>query len=57
MSRIEEASSYLEAVSVWIQKSTLAELPLRLREIARNLESLAHGAEIELSKPKEPDDY
>lgn len=57
MSRIEEASSYLEAVSVGIQKSTLAELPLRLREIARNLESLAHGAEIELSKPKEPDDY
>ena len=56
MNRIAEASSYLEAVSVGIRQSTPAELPLRLEEIARNLESLAKEARYALNVVPEIDD-
>lgn len=49
MTRVAEASSYLEAVSVGIRQSTPAELPARLHEIARNLEALAADAELDPS--------
>lgn len=57
MTRIAEASSYLEAVSVGIRKSTPAELPGRLEEIARALQSLAATARYELEHVPEITDY
>jgi hypothetical protein len=57
MTRVAEASSYLEAVSVGIRQSTPAELPQRLHEIARNLDVLAADAERELQRIPEITDY
>jgi len=56
MSRVGDASAYLEAVSIGILKSTPDELPSRLREIARNLQALAENAARELAPPKPPFD-
>jgi hypothetical protein len=54
---VEDAAAYLRAVSVATANSTLAELPLRLTEIARNLEAIARGAEIALTRAPEVDDF
>lgn len=55
--RIDDARLYLEAISGSLRFSTLAELPDRLREIAQNLESIAKGAEYELYKIEDVDEY
>lgn len=55
--RIDDARLYLQAISGSLRFSTLAELPDRLREIARNLEAIARGAEYDLNHVEEPDDY
>ena len=57
MTPLEEPLAYLDAVSVGIKHGAPAELPSRLREIARNLEALAMTAENYLTVTDEPDDY
>ena len=53
----EPARAYLEAVAVGVTVAIPAELPSVLREVARNLCSLADRAERELMIVEEPDDY
>lgn len=48
---------YLESVVAGLQVAIPAEIPLILREVARNLEALARDADRYLKQVDEPDDY
>ena len=56
MTPIERPAAYLEAVSAGIRQAGRAELPIVLREIARNLNVLADEAERYLEPPSVPDE-
>ena len=44
--RLGDAISYLEAVAVGLRHCRHGELGVRLEEIARNIQSIAHGARL-----------
>ena len=55
---LERSRAYLHAVAEGLcKRDPPALLPLRLREIARNVSALADTAERHLNTVEEPDDY